>query len=186
MRLEEDQKEDGRRGFRWWMVATGGLPWQGGMGFANPDNLAFDRAGNLWMLTDRSSASSSSDVFGNNSCWLFPASGLARGQALPFAMGPMECELCGICFDQPDKGQGEATLFLAVQHPGEVNGTRRKGAQEIQAHQLVDRKGVGFEQLRTVPLGSNWPSGVPDRPPRAGIVAIRRSKGGPLLGAQGS
>jgi secreted PhoX family phosphatase len=186
MRLEEDQKEDGRRGFRWWMVATGGLPWQGGMGFANPDNLAFDRAGNLWMLTDRSSASSSSDVFGNNSCWLFPASGLARGQALPFAMGPMECELCGICFDQPVKGQGEATLFLAVQHPGEVNGTRRKGAQEIQAHQLVDRKGVGFEQLRTVPLGSNWPSGVPDRPPRAGIVAIRRSKGGPLLGAQGS
>jgi secreted PhoX family phosphatase len=185
MRLEDDPTGDESRVFRWWMVATGGTPWQGGMGFANPDNLAFDRAGNLWMLTDRSSASSSSDVFGNNSCWLFPASGPARGQAVPFAMGPMECELCGICFDQPENGQGEATLFLAVQHPGEVNGTRRREAQEIQAHQLVDRKGVAFEQLRTVPLGSNWPSGVPDRPPRAGIVAIRRSQGGPLLRAPG-
>ena len=183
MRLEEDPTDVAGRAFRWWMVATGGTPWQGGMGFANPDNLAFDQAGNLWMLTDRSSASSSSDVFGNNSCWLFPGSGPAMGQAVPFAMGPMECELCGICFDHPEQGEGEATLFLAVQHPGEVNGTRRKGAEEIQAHQLVDRKGVGFEQLRIVPLGSNWPSGVPDRPPRAGIVAIRRSQGGPLLGA---
>ena len=185
MRLEEDPTDDGGRAFRWWMVATGGTPWQGGMGFANPDNLAFDRAGNLWMLTDRSSASSSSDVFGNNSCWLFPASGPAKGQAFPFAMGPMECELCGVCFDHPNKGEGESTLFLAVQHPGEVNGTRRKGAQEIQAHKMVDRNGLGFEQLRTVPLGSNWPSGVPDRPPRAGIVAIHRFQGGALLGAPG-
>ncbi|MFM7170251.1 MAG: PhoX family protein [Cyanobium sp.] len=179
----EDSIHGGNRGFRWRMVATGGTPWQGGMGFANPDNLAFDRSGNLWMLTDRSSTSSSTDVFGNNSCWLFPASGAARGQALPFATGPMECELCGICFDQPGGGQGETTLFLAVQHPGEVNGTRRKGAEEIQAHQLVDRNGVGFAQLRTVPLGSNWPSGVPGRSPRPGIVAIHRANGAPLVGA---
>ncbi len=186
MRMEDDPAGSADGTFHWRMVATGGPPWQGGMGFANPDNLAFDGAGNLWLLTDRSSGSSSSDLFGNNSCWLFPASGRARGEAVPFAMGPMECELCGICFDRPEDGQGETTLFLAVQHPGEVNGTRRRGAQEIQAHQLVDRRGVPFNQLRTVPLGSNWPSGVPDRPPRAGIVAIRRTKGGPLLGPQGS
>jgi secreted PhoX family phosphatase len=52
---------------------------------------------------------------------------------------------------------------------------------EIQAHQLVDREGGSFQQLRTVPLGSNWPSGVPGRAPRPGIVAIRRLDGGPLL-----
>jgi len=163
--------------FRWRMVATGGTPWQGGMGFANPDNLAVDRAGNLWMVTDRSTRSASLDVFGNNSCWVFPRAGAAAGKALCFATGPMECELCGPCFDA-----SESTLFLAVQHPGEDNGTRRDGALEAQAHQLVDRDGRAFEQLRWVPLGSNWPAGAPGRPPRPGIVAIRRLKGGRLLG----
>ena len=182
MRLEEESPQAGNgERFRWRMVATGGAPWQGGMGFANPDNLAFDRAGNLWMLTDRSSTSSDTDLFGNNSCWLFPASGPFRGQALPFATGPVECELCGICFDGALGHGQETTLFLAVQHPGEANGTRREGAMEIQAHQLVDREGGSFQQLRTVPLGSNWPSGVPGRAPRPGIVAIRRLDGGPLL-----
>ncbi|MBM5816869.1 MAG: DUF839 domain-containing protein [Cyanobacteria bacterium K_Offshore_surface_m2_239] len=178
MRLEEDAD-----GFRWHLVATGGTPWQGGLGFANPDNLAFDGRGNLWMLTDRSSSDARTDVFGNNSCWLFPASGPWRGQALPFATGPMESELTGLCLEPPAAGGQEATLFLSVQHPGEVNGTGQKDAREVQAHQLVDRNGVAFDQLRTVPLGSNWPSGVPGRPPRPGVVAIRRLEGGPLLRA---
>lgn len=181
MRLEEESAQTGHQDrFRWRMVATGGAPWQGGMGFANPDNLAFDGAGNLWMLTDRSSTSSETDLFGNNSCWLFPSSGPFSGQAVPFATGPMESELCGLCFDAPPGRGQETTLFLAVQHPGEVNGTRRDGAVEIQVHQLVDRGGGAFEQMRTVPLGSNWPSGVPGRCPRSGIVAIHRLDGEPL------
>jgi hypothetical protein len=178
MRLEEDAE-----GFRWRLVATGGTPWEGGMGFANPDNLLFDGRGNLWMVTDRASTDASTDVFGNNSCWLFPASGSLRGQALPFATGPMECELTGLCLDRPGGGGLETTLFLAVQHPGEAHGTRQGGAFEMQAHRLVDRDGVAFSQLRTVPLGSNWPSGVPGRSPRPGVVAIRRLGGGPLLRA---
>lgn len=176
MRLAEADE-----GFRWRMVATGGAPWQGGMGFANPDNLAFDGQGNLWMVTDRASGDAGTDVFGNNSCWVFPAKGDLRGQALPFATGPMECELTGLCLEPPGVRGGSATLFLSVQHPGEAHGTRQSGSEEIQSHQLVDREGVIFEQLRTVPLGSNWPSGVPGRPPRPGVVAIRRLKGGPLL-----
>ena len=173
MRLSDGGAER-RAGFRWQMVATGGTPWQGGLGFSNPDNLAFDPAGQLWMVTDRSS-SGSLDVFGNNSCWLFPRSGPASGQALCFAIGPIEAELCGPCFDADGR-----TLFLAVQHPGESQGTREGKASEWQAHQLVDRDGRPFDQLREVPLGSNWPSGVPGRPPRPGVVAIRRLDGGPL------
>jgi secreted PhoX family phosphatase len=169
MRLSDGAAGRGAR-FRWRMVAVGGAPWQGGLGFSNPDNLAFDPAGQLWLVTDRSS-SSSLDVFGNNSCWLLPRS----GEPLCFAIAPMDAELCGPCFDAAGR-----TLFLAVQHPGESQGTRQGHASEWQAHQLVDRGGQPFAQLRQVPLGSNWPSGVPGRPPRPGVVAIRRSDGGPL------
>jgi secreted PhoX family phosphatase len=94
-----------------------------------------------------------------------------------FATGPMECELCGPCFDS-----AETSLFLAVQHPGEAHGTRLPGAREVQAHTLQDGDGGSFQQLREVPLGSNWPSPAPGRPPRPGVVAIRRSDGRPLLG----
>ncbi|MBC1265170.1 DUF839 domain-containing protein [Synechococcus sp. BSA11S] len=175
MRLQDGLQRGNASSFSWRMVATGGTPWQGGMGFAMPDNLAIDRAGNVWMVTDRSS-DSSLDVFGNNACWLFPASGPRAGEALLFATGPMECELCGPCFDRE-----ETTLFLAVQHPGEIHGTRQRDGEEVQTHTLEDRDGGRFQQLRQVPLGSNWPSPVPGRPPRPGVVAIRRHDGRPLL-----
>ncbi|WP_254978396.1 alkaline phosphatase PhoX [Cyanobium sp. ATX 6A2] len=106
---------------------------------------------------------SSLDVFGNNACWLFPASGPRAGEALLFATGPVECELCGPCFDRE-----ESTLFLAVQHPGEIHGTRQRGGEEMQAHSLEDSAGGRFEQLRQVPLGSNWPSAVPEGHPGRG------------------
>ncbi len=167
--------EDGAEGFRWRMVATGGTPWQGGMGFSNPDNLAFDRSGNLWMVTDRSTSSASLDVFGNNSCWIIPARGAKAGKPLLFATGPMECELCGPCFDP-----AERTLFLAVQHPGEDHGIHRKGMEEFQAHTLRDRAGRPFDQLRRVTLGSNWPSNRLGQAPRPGVVAIQRRDGTPF------
>ncbi|MEB3172929.1 MAG: alkaline phosphatase PhoX [Cyanobacteriota bacterium] len=176
MRLSDGGTGRGER-FSWRMVALGGVPWAGGLGFSHPDNLAFDPSGNLWLTTDRSS-DASLDVFGNNSCWVLPRKGNQRGQALCFAIGPVDCELCGPCFDTEGR-----TLFLAVQHPGESGGTRLGQAVEAQAHQLVDRSGQRFEQLRWVPLGSNWPSGVPGRPALPGVVAISRRDGNPLLGA---
>ncbi|MFM7643065.1 MAG: PhoX family protein [Cyanobium sp.] len=162
--------------FRWRMAATGGTPWQGGMGFANPDNLAVDRSGNIWMVTDRAAVNGSADVFGNNACWLLLAAGPSRGQALLFATGPMECELTGPCFDA-----SESTLFLSIQHPGEDNAIHQRGQEEIQAYTLTDRDGGRFEQLRAVPLGSNWPAGQPGSIPRPAVVAIRRLNGGRLL-----
>ena len=182
MRLEDSPAGTDQPGgaFRWRMAATGGTPWQGGMGFANPDNLAIDRSGNVWMVTDRAAVNGSADVFGNNACWIFPATGAAGGEPLLFATGPMECELTGPCFDS-----SESTLFLAVQHPGEDNATHRSGNEEVQAYTLRDRNGGSFEQLRQVPLGSNWPSGAAGTAPRPGVVAIRRLDGAPLLGESG-
>ena len=159
--------------FRWRLVASGGAPWQGGMGFANPDNLAIDNGGNIWMVTDRIG---NLDLFGNNSCWLLPASGPAAGEALLFATAPMESEMCGPCFDNEER-----TLFLAVQHPGEEYGVHQQGKEEYQAHELRNRSGQAFQQLRRVPLGSNWPSGAAGRPPRPSVVAIYRNDRKPLL-----
>ena len=180
MRLSDSPADPAEAGghFNWRMAATGGTPWEGGLGFANPDNLAIDRQGNVWMVTDRSNSNASTDIFGKNSCWLLPRAANPGEEALLFASGPMECELCGPCFDQE-----EHTLFLAVQHPGEQYGCHNLGEQELQAFELMDRSGTRFEQLRTVPLGSNWPSGVPGRNPRPAVVMIRRSQGGPLVQA---
>jgi hypothetical protein len=180
MRIQEQPPgpEGPGQAFRWRMVAIGGPPWLRGMGFSNPDNLCFDRGGNLWMVTDRPTSNSKLDLFGNNACWVLPAQGPGQGQALLFATGPMECELCGPCFDNT-----EHTLFLAVQHPGEDHAIHHPGDEEIQAHQLRSRDGEPFEQLRQVPLGSNWPSGVAGRAPRPGVVMISRQNGQPLLGA---
>jgi secreted PhoX family phosphatase len=175
MRLSETGPV-GEGRFRWRMVATGGEPWAGGLGFTNPDNLALDRAGNLWMVTDRSSRSSATDLFGNNGCWLLPRQGVAEGEAFCFAIGPNECELCGLALDP-----AERSLLLAVQHPGEANGTHQAGMEEFQAFELEDRAGGRFSQLRHVSLGSNWPSGAPGRPPRPGVVVIRRLDGSALL-----
>jgi hypothetical protein len=178
MRLSDaPAQRDGMGGtFRWRMVATGGTPWQGGMGFSNPDNLAVDSGGNIWLVTDRSTSSASLDIFGNNACWVLPNNGPQAGQALIFATGPMECELCGPCFDSE-----ESTLFLAVQHPGEDNGARLEGAEEFQAFELRDRNNQPFQQLRRVPIGSNWPSEQTGRVPRPGVVMIQRLAGGKLL-----
>ena len=182
MRLQDEGPGASR--FRWRMVATGGLPWEGGMGFSNPDNLALDPSGNLWMVTDRL-AGRECEIFGHNSCWLLPAHGAGAGEPLCFATGPAECEFTGPCFDPAEK-----TLFLSVQHPGEDNGIRSvspepatskgAGVSEAQGYTLSDRDGQPFEQLRWVPVGSNWPAAA-GRAPRPAVVAIRRQNGGRLV-----
>ena len=148
-------------------MGLGWRPWADG----NPDNLALDQQGNLWIVTDRS-MKSAAGMFSATTA----AGGAAGWGSLCFAIGPMECALTGVCLDQE-----ESSLFLAVQHPGEVHGARVSGGIEFQSHQLVDREGSSFQQLRQVPLGSNWPAQAPGRPPRPGVVAIHRGRGQPLL-----
>lgn len=86
-------------------------------GFACPDNLCFDRQGNLWLTTDISGASTWKEPyqsFGNNSLFMIPAKGEAAGQALRMANAPVGAEFTGPMFSSDGK-----TLFLSVQHPGE-------------------------------------------------------------------
>lgn len=86
-------------------------------GFACPDNLAFDKKGNLWFTTDMSGSKMGKapyEAFGNNSLFLVPAEGSRAGEAIRVATAPFDAELTGPFF-APDG----RTLFLSVQHPGE-------------------------------------------------------------------
>ena len=156
---------------------TGADPWAGGLGFTNPDNLAINNLGNLWIVTDRSARSGASDRFGNNRCWVVPRDDGEAEQAACFATGPMECELCGISMDPQQRA-----LFLAIQHPGDVHGRRTAGAEETQRHSLRDRLGRSLQQMRTVPPGSNWPAQALDRHHSRAGGAIQRQDGQLLLG----
>ena len=173
--------EQGNNRFRWQMVATGGEPAHGGLGFANPDNLAVDPTGALWMVTDIGTGSQNNPqfnggAFGNNSCWVIPSSGPQAGQAFCFATGPVECELTGLALTP----EGEQ-LFLAVQHPGERHGSRNGNAEEARRFQLQLSNGESLSQQRWVPLGSNWPSNRSGAVPKPSVVLIRRRDGQALL-----
>jgi secreted PhoX family phosphatase len=77
--------------------------------FANPDNIAFDPQGRLWIATDGAPDFGIADG-------LYGTEVEGPGRAIPkllYAV-PMDAELCGPCFT-PD-GQ---TLFVSVQHPAE-------------------------------------------------------------------
>ncbi len=75
----------------------------------SPDNVGFDRAGNLWIVTDGEQPRGA-----NNGCWACPTAGPERGRLQQFMSAPVGAEVCG-CEFTPD---GE-TFFLSVQHPGE-------------------------------------------------------------------
>jgi secreted PhoX family phosphatase len=76
--------------------------------FANPDNLGFDPAGNLWIVTDGTQPDNN-----NNGCFICPTEGPDRGLVRQFMSGPVGAELAGATF-APD-GQ---SLFISVQRPG--------------------------------------------------------------------
>lgn len=84
-----------------------------------PDNMVFDKSGNLWFTTDMKG----SDVnqgpyqgFGNNSLFVFIRSGVHQGKVIRVANAPVDAEFTGPCFSPDHK-----TLFLSIQHPGEYS-----------------------------------------------------------------
>ena len=77
-----------------------------------PDNVAFDRAGNLWISTDGNVLGSNDGIF------RVPTSGRERGRVQQFLTVPRGAEACG-----PLVSEDGESLFVAVQHPGEVDGS---------------------------------------------------------------
>src|SRR5262249_6854862 len=77
-----------------------------------PDNCAFDAEGRLWVATDGNSGIKSGRGDG---MWAIETEGEGRGTSRCFFQVPRGAEMCGPCFT-PDM----QTMFLSVQHPGEV------------------------------------------------------------------
>ncbi len=117
----------------------------GGDTFSCPDNLAFDKKGNLWMTSDISGGSignSTYKKFGNNGLFCIPTQGKNAGEVIQVASAPNEAEFTGPCFSEDYK-----TLFLSVQHPGE--------------------KSKSLESLT-----SQWPHDIESKLPHPAVICI--------------
>ncbi|WP_219469459.1 PhoX family protein [Nonomuraea rhizosphaerae] len=76
-----------------------------------PDNVAFDRDGNLWISTDGNQLGSNDGMF------VMPVRGRDRGHLRQFLTVPLGAETCG-----PMVTEDQRSVFVAVQHPGELDG----------------------------------------------------------------
>jgi secreted PhoX family phosphatase len=88
-------------------------------GFACPDNMAFDPKGNLWFTSDISGSKMNAGEytsFKNNGLFLVPRSGEQAGEVIQVASAPTDAEFTGPFFSPDGR-----TLFLSVQHPGELS-----------------------------------------------------------------
>ncbi|MEH2085359.1 PhoX family protein [Nostoc sp.] len=198
-KIIEDSADATGLTFRWQRFAQGGEAGSvNGAGFANVDNLVFDNQGNVWGVTDMSTdthngfdvgaegkqtkidhtvsgnVSDFTGVFGNNWLFFISTSGANAGQVIPFAHGPVRCEMTGPTF------VGN-TLIISVQHPGEdcpIN----DGTMLSRSIELLDLNGTTFNQTRSLPRGSSWPSNISKNDggkeqatgiPRPSVIGIR-------------
>ncbi len=140
LKLEEKNNDPFALEFKSSIFLTGGEE----SGLACPDNLVFDRRGNLWVTTDMPGSNMHKvpyTKFKNNGLFFIPMEGVNAGRAFLVASGPTDSELTGPCFSPDGR-----TLFLSVQHPGENSKNRENPT-------------------------SRWPNGEKDIP-RSSVVAI--------------
>ncbi len=104
------------------------------------------------------------------------------GEVIPFAYGPVRCEMTGPYFIRNAAGQSD-TLLLAVQHPGE-DVPLGDGVKLARSIPMLSLDGTLFNQERLVPRGSNWPSNIqgdPNGPPKPAVIGVRRVNGGAFV-----
>ncbi|MFF3544828.1 PhoX family protein [Streptomyces platensis] len=120
LELEEHGGDGTAERFRWRLMLVCGDPAAPGTYYAGydksrvsalscPDNIAFDRHGNLWLTTDNSGR------LGNDGLYVVPTEGPERGRVKRFMTIPVGAEACGPVIE-------DDFVLLSVQHPGEVEG----------------------------------------------------------------
>jgi secreted PhoX family phosphatase len=173
LRWREDGGDAAATGFAWDHFALAGDPAQPGSGarypsaeadmFGCPDGLHFDRGGLLWIQTDMSGQVIGKPPYtalGNNQMLCAdPASGRIKR----FLTGPNGCEITG-CVVTPDR----RTLFVNIQHPGEVRDDGDGGHNSA----WPDGAAPG-----TAPGTASGTTSGSTRP-RSATLAVRRRDGG--------
>lgn len=121
LEVEEEDNDHAATRFRWEVFLLCGDPKDESTYFAGypkdkvstvscPDNIAFDREGNMWISTDGMDKS----LKLNDGIFAVPVAGPERGRVQQFLSAVPGCEVCGPEFTPDNK-----TLFIAIQHPGE-------------------------------------------------------------------
>jgi uncharacterized protein len=118
--------------------------------FGMPDNCAIDSQGRLWISTDGNNAKATGRADG---LWALETEGEKRGTSKHFFRVPVGGELCGPFFTPNDE-----SLFLAVQHPGEV-----------------DEGTSTFDSPAT-----RWPDFKDNMPMRPAVLVITKQGGGKI------
>jgi len=129
--------------------------------FSSPDGIWIDKDGRVWIQTDISGGSQLSGIyeaFGNNQML---ASDPATGEVKRFFVGPRGQEITGV-ITTPDG----RTMFINVQHPGDVPGG------------LEEELGGDEPTPENPRIASNWPDYDPNGRPRAATVVITKDDGG--------
>jgi uncharacterized protein len=114
--------------------------------FTDPDNLAVDPSGRLWVSTDGPPPEGVADA-------LYVMDTEGAGRALPrlFYVAPVGSECCSPTFTPDGK-----TVFVSVQHPGEL-----RMADDEDATSIAD-------------AGTLWPDFIADHPARPSLIVLSR------------
>ena len=131
--------------FAWELFIQGGDPrltasnLQGnikGDTFSSPDGINVDPKGRLWVQTDASTSSATTNIFGNNA--MYSVDPVAR-KSTRFLTGPDGCEITGLTYTPDLK-----TFFVNIQHPTTWPGTvAGQGKSSTIVIQRTDGKTIG-------------------------------------------
>jgi uncharacterized protein len=174
VRWNENGADATALGFSWDVFLMAGLPSVTGTRapssnitaenvFNSPDGLAFDSAGRLWIQSDGSYANSGDFAgMGNNQML---ACDPTSKEVRRFLVGPSGCEITGVTFT-PDR----KTMFVNVQHPGEI-GNHPRAPKKADGANFADN-----DIARAATTFSQWPTA--GARPRSATVVVRRTDGG--------
>lgn len=145
LKIEEDSKDKTGTTFKAETYLAGGPE----LGFACPDNLAFDPRGNLWFTSDISGSKIGKapyTAYGNNGLFVYDTENEVVVQV---ASAPKDAELTGPYFSPDGR-----SLFLSVQHPGETSKSLDaltsnwpNGGEEIPRSSVVVISGKALDKL---------------------------------------